>query len=421
MSSPEFVDPWEGPLTADENWWRQQQVGGVITPAPAEVPLRIVDFTSFVSTQEPSAEPLLGTETETLLPADGMLLMYGDGGAGKTTLTIDAVSHLASGQRWLSIDVQRPVKTLLIENEGPRGKFRQMLAEKHVAWNGHAPFHPNVTVLEEPWTRFTMRESAHRQGLADHIASSEVDLLVMGPLVTLGMVGGGTPDEISEFEGLLRQFKSLLDRPVALWIVHHENKQGDVSGAWERVPDTLVHVQAQGNGHTRLVWRKARWSSQKHGTSVDLLWVEGRSFETVEKRERDPWVEMEAAFRHANGWRTAKESGKLIHLTEAEAKKVLAELVRRDVFEFQKGPHGRSATANCWRLIDGVEATLQGARDDSAHLRAPASKSPVEEKVRGCAPPVRGAAPRSAPSDGSEVLRANLRAPAADDDDGIPF
>ena len=428
MTSPEFIGLEDVPFSvADEQWWLQQNSGIVIPPqsaSPESPALRVVDFTTFVSTEEPSAEPLLGTSTETLLPADGMLLMYGDGGAGKTTLTIDAVTHLASGSNWLGISVERPIRTLLIENEGPRGKFRQMLAEKQVNWNG-TPFHQNVSVLEEPWTRFTMRDPAHRAGLAETIGKQEIDLLVMGPLVTLGMVGGGTPDEISEFEGLLRAFRELVPKPVALWIVHHENKQGDVSGAWERVPDTLVHVQAQGNGHTRLIWRKARWSSENHGKGIELVWADGRSFTVRDEPERDPWQEMEVAFRHANGWRTAKEAGKLIHLTEAQAKKVLADLVRRGVFEFEKGPHGRSATANCWRLLDGVESTLQGARDDSAHLRAPGSKTLTEEQVRGCAPPVRGAAAQRAPADEGATARADLRAPCAvnddDDDDGIPF
>src|SRR5262245_38616633 len=221
-----------------------------------------------------------------------MLLMYGDGGAGKTTLTIDAVSHLSSGTSWLGIEVERPVRTLLIENEGPRGKFRQVLFEKNESWNGHAPFSGNVAVLEESWTRFTLQNEQHRQAVAVQVSQQEIDLIVMGPLATLGMVGGGTPDEISTFERLLRGLRELLLRPIAFWIVHHENKAGDVSGAWERVPDTLCHVQPQGNGHTRIHWQKARWSSESHGKSVNLIWGEGRSFEVAEKPERDPYEEM---------------------------------------------------------------------------------------------------------------------------------
>lgn len=139
----------------------------------------------------------------------------------------------------------------LIENEGPRGKFRQMLSEKTASWRG-ADFTANVHILEEPWTRFTLQDETHRRELSTHISTTDTDVVVMGPLATLGMVGGGTPDEISTFERLLTALRALLERPISFWIVHHENKAGDVSGAWERVPDTLCHVQARGNGHTAL-------------------------------------------------------------------------------------------------------------------------------------------------------------------------
>jgi hypothetical protein len=402
-------DPYE-PTESEAQAYYGEQMASLNGDGRHVEPLAFAQLEEFVSVEEPTAEPLLGTKAETILPADGMLLMYGDGGAGKTTLTIDAVFHLASGMRWLKQDVERPVRTLLIENEGPRGKFRQMLAEKTMAWSREV--NGNVAVLEEPWTRFSLREPEHRAQLAGYVDEGEIDLVVMGPLVTLGMVGGGTPDEVSAFEWLLGETRSLATRKFAFWIVHHENKAGDVSGAWERVPDTLCHVQARGNGHTTLVWRKACWSSECHGTSIDLTWEEGRSFALVEKVERDPYAEMLEAFEEKDEWRTAKESGKLISISEADAKKVLAELTRRGEMVFEIGPAGRHGSAHCWRL--------KGALDTLAHLGAPSSETPIEEKVRGCAPPVRGAAPASAPSDGSEGSLGSVSAPSAPDD-GIPF
>lgn len=384
--------------------------------APYTEPVEFVPLDQFVNQHEELPEPLLGTQEETLLPADGMILMYGDGGAGKTTLTIDAVAHIASGTPWLGLETPRPARITMIENEGPRGKFRQVLGEKSANWTG-AQFTHNVTILEEPWTRFTLLEDEHRQALAQHITDHEIDIVVMGPLVTLGTVGSGTPEEITAFDRLMVAVRTLTTRKFAFWVVHHENKAGDVSGAWERVPDTLVHIQARGNGHTGLVWRKARWSSENHGKSIDLEWTEGRSFSLVEKQERDPWQEMTDAFRHVNGWRTAKESGKLITISEEQAKKVLAELVRRGVFEYAEGPQGRGATAKCWRFKDDIE----GALDTSAHLSAPSSKTPVGEEVRGCAPPVRGAAHASAPTHGSATALDHLSAPPEDPHPDIPF
>lgn len=94
MSEPEWVDAFQGASVADERWLYSQN--GDAASASSDT-LRIVTLSEFISIEEPTAEPLLGSKTETLLPADGMLLMYGDGGAGKTTLTIDMAAHLGAG------------------------------------------------------------------------------------------------------------------------------------------------------------------------------------------------------------------------------------------------------------------------------------------------------------------------------------
>ena len=52
---------------------------------------------AFVEVVEPGAEALLGEADEALIPEDGDVMVYGDGGAGKTTLCIDLACHLAAG------------------------------------------------------------------------------------------------------------------------------------------------------------------------------------------------------------------------------------------------------------------------------------------------------------------------------------
>jgi hypothetical protein len=70
-------------------------------------------------------------------------------------------------------------------------------------------------------------------------------------------------------------------------LVHHDNKGGKVSGAWEGSGDTLFHVQGQGHGRTRLYVQKARWSSSHHATSLHLRWTAGDGFEVDDDPERD--------------------------------------------------------------------------------------------------------------------------------------
>ena len=376
----------------------------------------ITPLPTFISVTEQAATPLLGTPDNTILPADGMLLMYGDGGAGKTTLTIDACSHLASGTTWLNHQVTRPTRILLIENEGPRGKFREKLAAKHASWNGHPPFAPQISVLEEPWTRFTLQNPDHRLALAAHLSTDHTDIVVMGPLATLGMVGGGTPDEITAFEHLLQETRTLINHPYAYWIVHHENKAGDVSGAWERVPDTLVHIQAQGNGHTRLHWRKARWSSQDHGTSLDLTWADGQSYHIRDDPTIDYHARLLEAYHDDDQWRTAKEAARLIGGGEDAVKHALSDLVERGEMSYQKGPPGRHGSAQCYKL--------KGAHETSAHPYAPTLLPGVESEGAQLRSPCKGSSSFCAPTPAPGSAHTESSAPSAhleDTDDGIPF
>lgn len=240
-------------------------------------PVHVVSFDTFTAVDEASDTPLLGTSDQTILPLGGTLMMYGDGGSGKTTVSIDIVVHMAAGRSWMDFPVPRPVRTLLIENEGPRGKFRRKLAEKARTWPG-PPFTQNISVMEEPWTEFNLREESHRQGLADVIGRDDIDIVMMGPLVSLGMIGEGQSSGITEFMELVSDIREKASRPWTLWIIHHESKSGDVSGAWSKVPDTLIRVDAITHGWTRMTFRKVRWASDFHGKVMNMEWKEGECY-----------------------------------------------------------------------------------------------------------------------------------------------
>lgn len=356
-------------------------------PPAAPAAIRTVPLADFANATDDVADPLIGTPDETLLPNDGLLLMYGDGGAGKTTLSIDALAHLASGTPWLNIQIPQPIRILLIENEGPRGPFRRRLAAKISAWP-HQPFHPNVIVLEEPWTRFTLTDQTYRHALAHEIDQHQIELVIVGPLASLGAKGTGTPDEINEFDDHIKDLRAHTHRTFALWIVHHENKAGDVSGAWERYPDSLVHVQAQGNGRTRVHWRKVRWSSALHQTSSNLVWTDGASFTLEEQKTRDLHAELLEAFTADDAWRTAKESATLIKANVDHVRQALGELVERHAMRTETGPLGRRPNAVCWRLKTDSDppshhesvAPLEGFARETDSLTRPIYES-VSESV----------------------------------------
>jgi AAA domain len=266
-----------------------------------------VEFLSaeeFVAKEEPDADPLVvDRDRATAIAANGDVMVYGGGGAGKTTLFLDAAIHFAAGVRWLdgTLVPTRALNVGWIENEGPRNEFLRKLRRKLEAWG--KPLAGTLRVLNRPWSAFDLRRDDHREALAAEIRERRLDLVVVGPLTAVGMEGGGTPDDVRAFVGLLAAVRALLDTAVTFLVIHHENRAGQVSGAWEPIPDLLVHVQGQGHGRLRVYWQKARWSSQLHATAIALRWADGESFEPEEPTQSTPervWEEIEA-FVLANG------------------------------------------------------------------------------------------------------------------------
>ena len=60
----------------------------------------------FAAVDEPGAEPILGGADTNLIPEGGDVMVYGEGGAGKTTFTLDGGFHLGAGVDWLWIQGQ---------------------------------------------------------------------------------------------------------------------------------------------------------------------------------------------------------------------------------------------------------------------------------------------------------------------------
>ena len=258
-----------------------------LAPAAGEEPkLSIVTLDQFVAIDEPGGAALLGSEDDALIPERGDVMTYGDGGVGKTTLMIDLGCHFAAGDDWLGIEVAQPLRVLLIENEGPRPRFRHKLRRKQEAWTG-SPLGDRLLVFEEPWGGFSYADPVWRRRLAEAIRELEIDVVIVGPLTASGMDLPGTMQECRDFLALVDEVRDASGCGFVNVVVHHENRGGKVSGAWEGVGDTLLHVTQQGHGKLRLYVQKARWSSEHHATTIQLAWAEGESFTVEEKVELD--------------------------------------------------------------------------------------------------------------------------------------
>ena len=130
-----------------------------------QITLNCVTLADFAAVDEPGVDALLGGDGEALIPANGDVMVYGDGGAGKTTLCLDLACHLAAGDDWLGIPIATAINVLLVENEGPRPLFRAKARAKLAAWTG-SPLDDRVRIVDEPWATFTFAAESHRVELA---------------------------------------------------------------------------------------------------------------------------------------------------------------------------------------------------------------------------------------------------------------
>jgi hypothetical protein len=334
--------------------------------------LHVVSLEEFAAEDEEGQAPLVGDAEGAVIPEGGDVMIYGDGGAGKTTLANDLACHLAAGDDWLGISVERAVRVLLIENEGPRPLFRKKLRRKLAGWTG-SPLGDRVEVLEEPWARLTFAEPAWRLVLSATIHKRKINVVIVGPLTTSGMTEAGTLQDVRAFQAKVDEVRKVSGRRVTFIFIHHENKGGKVSGAWEGCGDTLLHVQGQGHGRTRLFFQKARWSSAHHATSLQLVWTEeGEGFTVEDKPELDDEAlgEQLLAYgrEHAGtGWKKVEDAteGRKTRLRQVRDRL----LTDGKLVNVGKDEYGREVALN--RLEPGKPARLYVADDPAIRHLCP--------------------------------------------------
>jgi hypothetical protein len=175
-----------------------------------------------------------------------------------------------------------PARVLLVEAEGPRPLFRRKVRRKLDAWEG-SELGDRLFVLETPWADFRFPDAAE---IAALVGEYEIDVVIAGPLTRVGMEDLGTLQQVRDFMAQVEEFRQQTGRRLTIVLVHHENKGGTVSGAWEGAGDTLFHAQVHARGKTTLTIQKARWSGEWHKRTLELAWTDGDGFEVIEEKER---------------------------------------------------------------------------------------------------------------------------------------
>ena len=255
--------------------WDGDQAAFLELTAASHATRRRYEFNSyqdFVAREFPAAEPLLGESGRILLAVGSLLMVYGADGCGKSTWTIDGLVHICAGADWLGVPVPRQVRACIIENEGPPSLFQAKLRDRIASWDGADPT-ANLFVFSGPWGEFSFADPDARAALTAFCDEHQIELVAANPTLGLGVSASGRPDETQQFVDWLVECGLKTTR--AFWLLHHENKAGQISGDWGRHPDTKVSLQRDGNQQrTRLDWAKTRWATlDPADKAVMLEWV----------------------------------------------------------------------------------------------------------------------------------------------------
>ena len=292
-------------------------------------------YREFAAREFPEAEPLLGEPGKLFLAVGSLLMVYGADGSGKSTWAIDLIVHLAAGVDWLGIPVPRPVRFLIIENEGPPSLFQQKLRDRIASWDGPDP-EPSLFCYTAPWGEFSFADPDARMALREYCDQNQIDVVTANPTLGLGVGTSGKPDETQQFVDWLVECGLKANRAFVL--LHHENKAGQISGDWGRHPDTKVLLQRDGNHRrTKVDWTKTRWASlEESEKAVMLEWVTetqgytvtdlaaaGASDDELDERIRD-WLtkhpasstrQVQAAVKGTNSRIKARLDAKFEHVS----------------------------------------------------------------------------------------------------------
>jgi hypothetical protein len=322
-------------------------------------PYEFSSLADFLERPFPSAEPLLGEHGAIFLARGSLLMVYGADGSGKSTWSIDGVAHLAAGVDWLGIPVPRPVRVCIIENEGPPDLFQRKLEAKIASWDG-PPFAHNVFAFGGPWGEFSFGNPDARRSLAAFCDEHEIDVVMANPTLGLGVAASGRPDETQAFVDWLVECGLKSER--AFWLLHHENKAGQISGDWGRHPDTKVQLSQDGTQpRTKLEWAKTRWAtlpSETIARSVMLEWIvetQGYSvteLDTVGASDRE-LEERLVEFLTDHPWSTTRAVWAGVTGTNER----LRRLLDGDRFDCVEGPRGSKLwglTSECVGVSDAV-------------------------------------------------------------------
>jgi predicted ATP-dependent serine protease len=212
---------------------------------------------------------------------DGITLLFGDAGIGKTSLMLQLIGCLSEGKGFLGLSTQQADALLIEQDEGKpllRSHIEKML-----------PAHPSLRWLEVPtvsiiWDNNAQDFEAKGTLLAEVIHSSLARVVIIDSLTSLGITDINHPsvsllfDKIRELAGIFH---------CAFVLLHHPNKSGDAMGSnlIKAKVDCLIQMESAGEA-VKLIPHKVRGESFQEM----ILHLDPKTLTFQQVPLRDDWI-----------------------------------------------------------------------------------------------------------------------------------
>lgn len=249
---------------------------------------------------------------EDMLPAQGLAMLYGPSGTGKTFWGLDLACHVQNGIKWRDKDVVRG-DVMYIAAEASRGIKKRFQAIKRVNPDWVMPFvadvAPNLSSLP---SIEAVRDAARAVGTPSVIV-----------IDTLSASFEGDDSSQQDISKMLRNLKILADDLNCLVLfVHHTTKDGGSwrgSGVLFNDVDAVLETVEEGNGADRRLWVTQRkhkegeagksypfklviseaLATKPNGKPVTSCTIEQENYEAIRKEKKPRGGDFETSNTYA--------------------------------------------------------------------------------------------------------------------------
>jgi hypothetical protein len=192
-------------------------------------------YREFTARAFPVAEPLLGEPGRIFLVVGSQLMAYWPGRLREVDLDDRRDGPPRRRSRLARHYGTAPGTGLHHRERRSAVLFQQKLRDRVASWDAPDPT-DNLFVFASPWGEFSFANPDARHALSGYCDAQQINVVAANPTLGLGVGTSGKPDGTQQFVDLLCECGLKTTR--AFWLLHHENKQKQISGDWGRHPDT---------------------------------------------------------------------------------------------------------------------------------------------------------------------------------------